>query len=545
MLTAARKTLQRLWQDDSGVVLALTVVVFLSLFLMAVSVYAVGEQLRQRIALQNAADAAAYSGATIQADALNRLAALNQAIAAAYGELSSTEMKYMVGKWARDVRDRYVKTAQDGADAAAALAVGTAPWHVSAGIPGLPLPLPSRTRPTAPIPFSPDVLFSVYLIRTSGDWGHGSSWTGPAFLLKLKGDEYDLMSPAWRADILRLRQEVIDLSRCEKDIQDSLHDRIADAARYVLRANLAGDAETDLHWALSLADTAPSWDNDLPPVLESVTNADDCLKLGGIDPPDTGPGWGGWYALTDPRKDVSCGGDETQSAHDYDQSAGGLSASWSIGWFPPGELLTLSTYTRRAEDVRDSYFKSGCAPQERMLTRDYFLQSGAVAVGVARRVRNPFSAYLEPGATATGLFSLFDASAGDRQAWAVSVARAGYRHGADEGSYDPHATDEWLADRTVDQGNLSISDWDAVLVPIRRAWVMATATGWQDDRDGTADVMKTFALGDAGKGVVWSGLFSAPDIIAPGSPAATQSLGWEAANAVAWDADDIRQATWH
>ena len=51
MRNAANRAARRLWQDESGVVLAVTVIIFLTLFLMACSVYAIGETVRQRAEL--------------------------------------------------------------------------------------------------------------------------------------------------------------------------------------------------------------------------------------------------------------------------------------------------------------------------------------------------------------------------------------------------------------------------------------------------------------------------------------------------------------
>ena len=49
MLKESNNFCLRLWKDESGVVLAVTVVVLLTLFVMACSVYAIGETVRQRI----------------------------------------------------------------------------------------------------------------------------------------------------------------------------------------------------------------------------------------------------------------------------------------------------------------------------------------------------------------------------------------------------------------------------------------------------------------------------------------------------------------
>ncbi|MBV5336252.1 Tad domain-containing protein, partial [bacterium] len=99
MLRAANRAAARLWKDESGVVLAITVVVFLALFMMACSVYALGETVRQRVELQNGADAGAYSGALVEADCNSRLAAVNRAMSWTYAQMVRMEMDYIVDKW--------------------------------------------------------------------------------------------------------------------------------------------------------------------------------------------------------------------------------------------------------------------------------------------------------------------------------------------------------------------------------------------------------------------------------------------------------------
>lgn len=85
---------RRLGRDDRGVILALTAVVFLSLFLMASGVMAIGETVRRRIELQNAVDAAAYAAALTQADTISRVAAINKAMAWSWVQSTRLEMDF-------------------------------------------------------------------------------------------------------------------------------------------------------------------------------------------------------------------------------------------------------------------------------------------------------------------------------------------------------------------------------------------------------------------------------------------------------------------
>ncbi|MBQ6351862.1 MAG: hypothetical protein IJJ28_01165, partial [Lentisphaeria bacterium] len=93
--------------DESGVAFALTVTVAIVIFLFAFAVYAVGETVAARIELQNAADAAAYSGALVQADTISRIAVINKAMAWNYVMMTRRQMDYIVDKWLGKVMEAY------------------------------------------------------------------------------------------------------------------------------------------------------------------------------------------------------------------------------------------------------------------------------------------------------------------------------------------------------------------------------------------------------------------------------------------------------
>ena len=99
MLKQRNNTCIRRWKDESGVVLAMTVVMFLTLFVISSAVFVVGENIRPRVEVQNAADAAAYTAAIVQADALSRIASINQAMGWTYAQQVKLEMDFIVNKW--------------------------------------------------------------------------------------------------------------------------------------------------------------------------------------------------------------------------------------------------------------------------------------------------------------------------------------------------------------------------------------------------------------------------------------------------------------
>lgn len=99
ILKAAGRSFVRLGRDESGAAFLVTLAVFMFMFLLCSGVYAIGDMVRQRIELQNAADAAAYSAAVIQSDAISRVATINRAMAWTYLQMTRRQMDYIVDKW--------------------------------------------------------------------------------------------------------------------------------------------------------------------------------------------------------------------------------------------------------------------------------------------------------------------------------------------------------------------------------------------------------------------------------------------------------------
>lgn len=89
----------------SGSALVFAIGCFFFLFVLVLSIYSLGETIRRKTELQNACDAAAYSAAVVQADALSRMAVLNRAMAWSYIQTTKMQMDYIAYKWLKHVRD--------------------------------------------------------------------------------------------------------------------------------------------------------------------------------------------------------------------------------------------------------------------------------------------------------------------------------------------------------------------------------------------------------------------------------------------------------
>ena len=83
---------KELAKGTSGAALAVTLSFVMPIYLMVIGIYGVGEVVRNKIELQNAADAAAYSAAVVQADYLSRMATVNKAMAWTYVDLQKRSL---------------------------------------------------------------------------------------------------------------------------------------------------------------------------------------------------------------------------------------------------------------------------------------------------------------------------------------------------------------------------------------------------------------------------------------------------------------------
>lgn len=94
-----RDKLVELVRGEEGVALVITLAVFFFMYLIIAGIYAVGTQVRERIHLQNACDAAAYSAAVVQADTLARIATINRAMSWTYVQMTRRQMDYITYRW--------------------------------------------------------------------------------------------------------------------------------------------------------------------------------------------------------------------------------------------------------------------------------------------------------------------------------------------------------------------------------------------------------------------------------------------------------------
>ena len=96
-----------LGREEKGAALVVTLAMFFLLYLACCGVFAVSTAVKERIHLQNAADAAAYSAAVVQADTLSRIATINRAMAWTYVQMTRRQMDYVVMRWLEETVAHY------------------------------------------------------------------------------------------------------------------------------------------------------------------------------------------------------------------------------------------------------------------------------------------------------------------------------------------------------------------------------------------------------------------------------------------------------
>ena len=109
-MNALRKKIRQLVYGDDGAALVITLALFMLLYIACAGVFAIGQTVKEKMILQNAVDAAAYSAAIVQADTLSRIATLNREMALTYKSMVCRQMDYIVCKWLEDASVKYLAT---------------------------------------------------------------------------------------------------------------------------------------------------------------------------------------------------------------------------------------------------------------------------------------------------------------------------------------------------------------------------------------------------------------------------------------------------
>ena len=435
-----KQRLTALAEDESGVAFAFTVTAALILFLFGAAVYACGETVRERIELQNTADAAAYSGALVQADTLSRIAVINKAMAWNYVMMTRRQMDHIVDVWLGRVLKAYENdkntTRMTQNICACHPRFEYANWRVGV--------MPGGgggevTHQLIRLNESQDVMIPVI---SAARGGHSA---------------YNPVST-----LNSLRQCVAAMNQAEKELVSDMKKRIENAVEFAVKAD-ASLTENDkkvkpqreIDWELYGLQDASRY-------FEILKNDESrFLRFGeftGSAQSVFGNGADVWI--------TKAGGEGFQ--RNYRQSARSLTARWFTYnqiWIHPDMVCVFTGLIVKpgtpilGEMARDTYY-TGQAAKPQVLKSNFFQPDGAITVGVSRPLNNPF-AFIFGGGKKSGIFSAFTVGGGSQTMWCVASARAGYR------------LPSWKTGEYRNRGsiaakdNLCVADWDAEFLPLR------------------------------------------------------------------------------
>lgn len=449
MTAILKQKMMELGRDESGVAFAFTVTVSLIIFLFGFAIYACGETVRQRIELQNAADAAAYSGALVQADTISRVAVINKAMAWNYVMMTRRQMDHIVGAWLGKVIERWQN---DCAVTGTAQQICACCWHKIEAVNW-------RVGVDASGGASEGIVHQLIRLNESQNVGI------PEILVGL--GENGVRNPV--SLLNSLRNCVASMNKAEKELISGMKGRIESAVEFAVDANVSlteNDRQTrekrEIQWSLYELKDANSY-------FEALKSNDESRFLGfgdfsGSAVETFGAGADTWL--------IMAGGEGFQ--RNYQQTVNTLSARWftynQLWWHDAvchyAGFSAYAVVPVTGEQGRDQYY-TGEKARPMVLKSNFFKPDGAIIVGVSRPLNNPF-AFIFGGGEQSGIYSAFNVGGGNQTMWSVSGARAGYRLDEwEKGEYRNTGSIE-------DKDNLCVSDWDAIFLPLR-------------DKDSTAD----------------------------------------------------------
>lgn len=535
--------LRHLARGEEGVAMATTLALLLFMYLVCAGAYAVGAAAKERAQLQNACDAAAYSAAVVQADTLSRIATLNRAMSWTYAQVTKRQMDWIVHKWTVEAAAHWRQDCDNAREWASHSTLqcdnpshlrGPAAWDCSS------ITLRGATR-TAVV--SADTLESAAQDFMSNHERAGVGTTGASFYAPLHSADERRMKRQIQEDWENIRAmgEEID------DLAQRYRRSAKDAAEATLKANLANLSSAKLH-----IDRHKDWSiepGDLEACLEDMEDSDASeaafLAFSQCPPDVFGAAGRLWFTR------ISAGGHGFLRG--FADAPGLPAASWSWRsvkwrcyysggahrWIHRGPYYTSCIHGHeegcrcvQAGTTRYRWNATCLAgnsrsrnPSERptidcyvtpeayrarprILSQRYFGREGTATVALAVENVNLWPV-LTAGTAQSDIYSAFNPFV--RKTVCLASAKAGYKplpFGKQEyPEYERGYRIDW--DSGDGAWNLCQNDWDAVLLPVRRAASTALDGRWIGSPDG-AYIAERLAAAGAGAADAVSGGIDRP-----------------------------------
>ena len=515
-----RDKLFELVRGEEGVAFVVTLAVFFFMYLLIAGVYAVGTSVRERIHLQNACDAAAYSAAVVQADMLSRIATINRAMSWTYAQVTRRQMDWITKRWLAEAcshfEDDYV-SAKYHAGLSTALCsdlvhhrldfrVG---WN---GLDGMMLITGSGG----------ETLVSKDVVADAND-RFKSEHVG--------GDDtfyYDRssMTEQIRADW----QSIADMGDRIEDLKKDYKKRIKTAATVVLEANLDHLPRDRWEPWVDCSESANAFMKQMDVNQEDrflayeKESADSAFKKSGqtwFVQAQTDKGflrrfregvlkveWH-WYSKQWHCKKTPFGADVHIGPFPCMTCGHGGHENCSCEYNP----LTMSWHAtvwadndRSKDGANKDYYETpdDYAAKPEILKPEYFGKEGTITVGLAVKNENPWCSVMRlmarPEGQLSGLFAAFNHFC--EKTVVFSSAKAGYKFlEEDEATGVRGYRIDWMGSEDAWQDrqqswNLCQSDWDAVMVPVRMAKARAQGGEWVGRKDFLLTLVRQLKVDD-------------------------------------------------
>ena len=553
MLRGAKIKWKLLLFDDSGIALAFTLVVFLFLALMIMSVYALGHTVRQKIELQAAVDNAAYAGALVQADTLSRIAVLNRALAWTYVQTNRRHTDYLMNRYSHDI----LRAFWFDSDYASQFEHDNSPracprhrsrnyignrnaygWNseaigldmISSQIPGYGYNRDDRNVAGSSslnkqygVSSSSWQWASHYNMIPHGDIAVSSSSRSDGYRIRYiyEAARDGVRYPTLETEISAASRNMYFMNRQIQDLIREMNRRIFEAVRQSVNDNHTTDSFLLLVGGMAIregdyhADQMEERLFECP--SETVFLSRHYKSAHSSCNQDGWAGLGWWPSFQESVMGKRSGFYRAYTGDYYVHSWKVQSFIWDCqdgckqyapGGNPDGDYAPATLYTRAARSVRLGYFPNLLRPgasatdpwgnwetglgaqywnynrsitiRPRVLLSNFFGKDGSIVVAAKRPVQNPFSLLFgSPEESEIGFYGAYRYKDAEGipmpiDLWAVAASRAGVRNpGAAAGEY--HAT--W---QNEGGWNLFVDDWDAVILPLAKAWKFGENGKWSD-----------------------------------------------------------------
>ena len=543
MLRILRDRFLRLGRDDDGVALVTTLAVFMFMYLVCIGVYAIGTAVKTRIHLQNACDAAAYSAAVVQADTLSRIATINRAMSWTYVQMTRRQMDYIVWKWLEHTVCHYKEDASTAlywyqTPLREGRVICPDPSHSWWQLWSSKEPQPSRSSHGASNYVTlnnrnPHQLISS-LKEMDRDFLNQLPSYAESFYSTVGGWDESRLAKQIDDDKSAIRE----MNWKEHRLALELHDRIDATATNVFYANLPIELTAVSVRVFQSEDPLRHEREDL--LKEEVgyfkhlkNNAEDEHRFIAFSIPALRGEWDHdgailrtfklgidrWFVRGDGSRSTEDRWDIQRSYKHWQRDILLSTWNWSAAysrcywvstatggyWVHLPPVVRTSTYgscphshlndtcsniggNYEAKCYGDnssrgapvcweelSHIGERCEPL--VLRKEYFDKNGTITVGIAVENDNPWAPIfrLVPDGWRRGIFSAFNIGT-PRYTVCFASAKAGYK----DLSQAPNDRSYWVSWRNERDWNLCQSDWDAVLIPVRRAEAFASDGSWDN-----------------------------------------------------------------